>query len=600
MDNKKQKQKGLEGKVKVNSSFLGLHKWDPRPNPDPENEHKSRKLASELNVSNTLAKLLLQRNFEKTEEVKCFLYPQLASLPQPKLMQDMTRAISLIVDSLDMDIPIIIHGDYDVDGICSTALLVDFLQQIKKNIHWHIPNRISDGYGLSPESIHKIAKNIPAPALLITVDCGINSSPAIQAAKKIGYKTLITDHHVPPDTLPQADVILNPKRKDCSFPCKDLAGVGVTFFLVMGIRQHLTQNNFWTKKNAPNLKKYLDLVALGTVADIMPLTDTNRILVRAGLEVLKERSRPGTKALCEIAKLKEGGITAEDISFKMAPRINAAGRVGNPKVAVNLLLDKDDNSAFENVELLEKYNTNRKSLEAEATSEAIEQCELQVKGGKKAVVAIGNWHLGVIGIVASRLTEHLKVPAIVLTGNSAQITDTLRGSGRSIDNLNLHNILKSCKNNLIQFGGHPMAAGLTIHRDSLEAFREQFDFATKELSNGKQNRNIAFYDVRINQMSFISKSFLEEYQHMEPFGVNNPEPIFYIKDVKFEKTKIIHNHLKFSIKQDNKFLSGIGFGMSNMIKLSGNQVSIAFKIKLQTFRGVERLQLHLVDIISTS
>lgn len=583
----------------MNSNIENIPDWCQREDLQTIDENKCLEIASELNLSLTLTHLLFQRNLKTKNNIIPYLYPQLADLPPPLLMQDMNIAISLLVQAFKEKMPVVIYGDYDVDGKSSTALLVDFLKNLDMQVLWNLPDRITEGYGLHINAIEKILKKIQKPALMITVDCGINAHHAVDFAKQNGFKVIITDHHQPPELLPNADAILNPRRNDCQFPFKDLAGVGVAFFYIMGIRQFLTKEGFWTQETAPNLKKYLDLVALGTVADVMPMTGTNRILVRAGLEVLSKRSRPGIWALCEKVKLNEGPLSTEDISYRLAPRINAAGRIGNPDLAVKLLLSETTAKAIKLANQLDELNTKRRTLEAKATENALEQCKSQVETGMKVLVAYGNWHPGVIGIISSRLVDYYNLPAIVFTDDTSEKEAILKGSGRSINNLNLYDILNKCTDSIIQFGGHAMAAGLTIEKTSLEKFKTLFHQAVSKENVKVQNNCTVVYDLLLTKSDVFTREFLTEYNKMEPFGTGNPEPVFILDSIKLERTKTIKNHLKFILKRNGLSFNGIGFGMGDKLNLTNEQVAMAFKLKTNIFRGEKRLELHSVDIAAT-
>ncbi len=558
-------------------------------------------LAHKLDVPYILANLLCQKGLKTEQEAIGFLYPRLSGLPSPLQMKGMEDAIALVIKAFKERIPVVIHGDYDVDGKSATVLLSDFLKSLDIDAICYLPSRLRDGYGLNCNALENLSKRVALPALLITVDCGITAREEVEFAKKTGFHVLITDHHEPPELLPEADAIINPKRKDCPFPFKELSGVGVVFYLIMGIRQYLTTEGFWTKDTAPNLKRYLDLVALGTIADVVPLIGVNRILVKGGLEVLKERSRPGLWALCEKASLKEGDITAEDVSYRLAPRLNAAGRIGNPELALGLLMCETTDKAMELAEHLEIVNQERRQLEAEATKSAIKQCDQYMKNEAKGLVVHGEYHPGVVGIVASRLVDKFHVPAIVLSRLAAEDEGILKGSGRSVPGINLYNILHKCVNELVQFGGHAMAAGLTIASNKVDVFREIFNV---EIQNVWHESDQFVKDIQIdyypNMNEIDDKKFKELYGRLGPFGSGNHEPVFLLDNLQIKNIGTVKNHLKFTIPCNGSRISGIGFGMSSYAELAKDPVKLAFKLKKSTYRGQSRWEAHALAIAPTS
>ncbi|NOQ45525.1 MAG: single-stranded-DNA-specific exonuclease RecJ [Desulfobulbaceae bacterium] len=556
------------------------------------------KFAGELNVPPVVAHLLLQRGFNTLDLARKFLFPQLTDLPSPFLMKGMNEAVSYIYRAVQEKWPVVIHGDYDVDGISATVLLLDFLHAMGLiSVQHHLPNRLKQGYGLSCDYISTLAETVSAPALLITVDCGISAVKEVELAKKHGFFTIITDHHEPPDILPKADVILNPKQPECSFPFSGLSGVGVAFYFAMGIRAEFVRNGFWNKSTAPNLKQYLDLVALGTVADVMPLTETNRTLVRAGLEVITSRKRPGIWALCERAGLVEGFVTAEDISYRLAPRLNAAGRLGKPDLAARLLLSKKANEALDLAGELELINTQRRQHEEDALNDALLEGERQVKLACHALVIYGKgWHPGVIGIIASRVVDVYYKPAIVFTDDCTGENNLIKGSGRSIEGINLYESLKKCSDCIEQFGGHTMAVGLSVDKDQLEGFTDKFNgvIAEKSLSD-KKKPILVDYSPKDN--SIFEKSFFSSYRNLEPFGQGNPEPVFLKTKQQLQKPSLVKNHLKFILNENGQTVRGIGFGLGEQLNLTKKNIDLIFKIKNSTFRGVERIELHAVSIV---
>ncbi len=560
-----------------------------------------RKIATELKIPVLVAELLFQRSFATVESAADFLHSGLADLPSPFSLKGMEEAVQLLIEAVAQRMEVVIHGDYDVDGITASVLLTDFISKLDIDVSYHLPNRMTDGYGLSMDSIAALAAKVTMPALLITVDCGITACEEVQYAKELGFKVIVTDHHVAPQELPEAHAVINPRQQGCSFACKDLAGVGVAFFLAMAVRRRMVEKGFWNRDTMPNLRDSLDLVALGTVADVMPLVKVNRILVKSGLEVLTDRTRPGVWALCERASLKEGLISSENISFGLAPRINAAGRIGTPELAAQLLLSKDVDHAMDLAGALEKANIRRKELESSALEAVIMQAKQQVADNKQTLVLFGSdWHPGVVGIIASRMVDRFQLPALVFTDDvSADNADKniIKGSGRSVAGLNLFQALAHADKYIIQFGGHAMAAGLTIKRQDISRFHADFDtcvgkIAREDVEQGQKIDRVLGDDLSCSQL-------IASLQQMEPFGQGNPEPVFMLQDVRFETVSKLREHLKFSLQINGSQVNGIGFFMADSFAAASGNVNIGFKLKQTTFRGRQRIEAHAVIIKAT-
>jgi single-stranded-DNA-specific exonuclease len=579
----------------------------PQPLP-PTDIATSQKIAQALQLPQIIAELLYRRGWTTPEKTGPFLSPQLAELPPPAALKGVDEAVDLLVKTIQDQHQVVIHGDYDVDGITATVLLTDFLAKLGVEAIWHLPNRLTDDYGLTMKSVAGLAKKVCMPALMITVDCGITSAEEVAYAKELGFQVIITDHHqVPSDPakVPQADAVINPRQKDCEFAYKGLSGVGVAFFLIMALRRRMVELGIWTQQTMPNLRNSLDLVALGTVADVMSLTGVNRILVKAGLEVLAEQGRPGVRALCKATKTGQGMITAEDIAFQLAPRINAAGRLGTPELAAELLLstkDRAQNLAQE----LDQANLLRRELETAVLDEATHQAEEQLKKGMNSLVLYGrNWHLGVIGIIASRMVDRFQLPTLVFTGDTppysteAGEVTVIKGSGRSVPGLNLHQALELCQGQILRFGGHAMAAGLTVRHDAFEKFRDLFDTQIQKMDCDEQELGIRV-DVLFDDQQDC-RAILRGLQQMEPFGEGNPEPVFLARNIQLEDVHCLREHLKFSLQLNGTRLSGIGFFMAEQqAPAVAGQVDLAFRLKESSFRGRKRLDVHAVAVRPTA
>jgi single-stranded-DNA-specific exonuclease len=440
---------------------------------------------------------------------------------------------------------------------------------------------------------------------MITVDCGITSVDEVAYAQQIGFRVIITDHHQPssdPKRIPLADAVINPRQKDCAFAYKSLSGVGGAFFLIMALRRKMVKQGAWTQETMPNLRDYLDLVALGTVADVMPLTGVNRILVRAGLEVLGEQNRPGIRALCRAIKTGHRVITAEDIAFQLAPRINAAGRLGTPQLAANLLLSKRK-AATGLAQELEQANLQRRALEASVLDEAVRQAEEQLDKGMETLVLYGrNWHLGVIGIIASRMVDRYHLPSLVFTGDTQPYCTeqgevaVVKGSGRSVPGLDLHRALELCQEHILRFGGHAMAAGLTVEQDAFARFRILFDKQVQNMECDEQKTGM-MVDAVFDGHKQNCGDILQGLQKMEPFGEGNPEPVFLAQNVRLKDVHCLREHLKFSLHLNSTQVSGIGFFMADQqVHALAGRVDLAFRLKESCFRGRKRLDVHAVAV----
>ncbi len=582
------------------SSHTISHSKQPLHLHPDHSENKWKQLADDLNLPVPLIRLMGVRGLTTPEDIKDFLYPKLADLPSPFLMKGMKEATRVFIETLRSNRPILIYGDYDVDGTSSTALLITFLRYLNITARWYLPNRLREGYGLHKDALKKLATKVTTPALLITVDCGINANEEVSLAKELGFKVIITDHHVPPTTLPEAEAILNPKQDDCSFPFKELAGVGVAFFYIVALRRMLVESGYWRRESAPNLKLFLDLVALGTIADVMPLVGVNRILVRAGLEVLSSRSRPGLWALCEQAGLPEGRITSEDISYRLAPRINAAGRMDNPDLSVNLLICKTSTKATEMAISLEDVNNERKKVAAEALKKAILLGKEQVKLNPGALVLTESWQNGIVGIVAAKLVDLYKLPVIIFGDDITENSDQLKGSARSVKGIDLYKVLTSCSEFIEKYGGHAMAAGLVIKKKRLSLFTKAINHQLLKITGSKgygeddPDHPVADY-IPVNGDIFREK-FLDSYLRLEPFGEGNPEPVFRLDNPPVHNISTIKDHLKFTLRQHNRNISGIGFFMGDKEKYLRRSPTIVFKLKNTTFRGVQRWEVHVINI----
>ena len=563
---------------------------------------RCQQLAADLQLPPVIAEILFRRGFTSAETAQRFLQPQLAHLPAPSAMKGLDKAAELLAEAVVQRRQIVIHGDYDVDGITATVLLADFLRKTGLEPICHLPNRLTDEYGLTMKSVAVLAAQVAMPALLITVDCGISTPKEVRHAQDLGFTVIITDHHEPPAdaaNFPLADAVVNPKQAGCAFANGKLAGVGVAFFLLVALRRKLVEKGWWTQDKMPNLRDSLDLAALGTIADVMPLTGVNRVLVRAGLEVISGRGRPGIAALCERAGLREDSVSAENVAYQLGPRINAAGRLGNPQLAADLLLTQDMGAAAVLAEELEAANILRRELEAEVLEAALQQAEQQVAAGQGSLVLNGpDWHPGVIGIIASRMIDRFHLPTLVFTGDSGQ-EGMLKGSGRSVPGLNLHQVLEQCRAWIVHFGGHAMAAGLTVRNEDLAQFRAAFAESVRALGGGLPKADLRIDAVLDEQTDF--RELARSLRLLEPFGQGNPEPVFLLRNIRLREVNTLREHLRFVVPLNGGLVKGIGFFMAAQFEAAaaGEVVDLAFRLKESSYRGVSRVEVHAAAISAT-
>ena len=576
-----------------------VEKYIIQPQLQGHDARACQEISCELGIPYVLAELLYQRGFVTVNSARNYLRPSLADLPSPFQLKGMHQAVELILAAVATKGQVVIHGDYDVDGITATVLLVDFLSGLGLEVSYHLPNRMKEGYGLSRYSIDVLAEKVSMPALLITVDCGITATEEVRYAQEIGFKVIVTDHHEPPCKLPDADALINPRQQDCEFSFKGLSGVGVAFFLAMAVRRKMVEKGFWERNAVPNLKDCLDLVALGTVADVMELVGINRILVKAGLEVITARKRPGIWALCECSKMMERVVTAEDISFRLAPRINAAGRLGIPYLAADLLCSTDIDEALDRANALEQANLKRRKLERLALDDALELAGEQVADNRKGLVLLGtDWHPGVVGIIAARVADRFQLPVLVFTRDRASGAEIFKGSGRSVSGLNLFTVLQQSDSHILQFGGHAMAAGLTVAAEEFAAFCTEFNSSVQKMIRDVDTPGLLI--DRIMNTGDDCRELTRCLSLMEPFGQGNPEPVFLLNNIRMERVSTLREHLKFFVRINGSKVQGIGFFMAEQFDLASHQVDLGFKLKQTSFRGRERIEAHAVAIIPTS
>jgi len=498
-------------------------------------------LVSSLKCQRAIATVLVNRGLTLPEQARRFLHPSVAQIRSPFLMKDMEVAVSRVIRSIQNGEKILVFGDYDADGITGTALLADFFSSLNIAIEYHIPNRLTEGYGLTPEAVQRyaVARDID---LIITVDCGIGSHEAVETARKAGIDVIITDHHQVPERLPDALAIINPKRPDCPSPFSWLAGVGVAFNLVLALRKNLREAGFWENHKEPNLKAACDLVALGTVADMVPLVEENRIFVREGLQILSECPRPGLKALLDVAGgPTNGALDAWDLAFKLAPRLNAAGRLGSGRIGCELLTTSNEQVARRISQELDSWNTTRKDIENRMLSDVVELLEENPGLAENAIVLDApHWHEGVVGVVASRLVRRYLRPVVLIA-----VRDGLgKGSARGPEGFDLYEALQACSGVLDRFGGHKGAAGLSLTVENIPAFRSMFHRIAAEKLCEKDLTPALYIDTEIVPEE-ICPGLLNDLERLAPFGQGNPEPLFVLSDLHVLSAQTVGNtHVK--------------------------------------------------------
>ena len=538
------------------------------------------------------AQVLVHRGIDRPQEVEAFLLPRLADLLDPYLLKDMRESVELILSTMDRREPITIYGDYDADGLTATALLSNFLSSLHVPVHAYIPNRLTEGYGLHFQALERISRL--GPGLIITVDCGISNNEEIAFASGLGLKVVVTDHHQVDDSFKPLCPVVNPHRPDCPFPFKQLTGVGLAFYLAVALRAELRERGWFAGRAEPDLKSYLDLVALGTVADMAPLLDQNRLLVKTGLDRIRTTQWPGFAAIAEQAGLSLSTLTAQDLAFKIAPRFNASGRLGDAQIALTALTTRDLKHAREVALQLDRMNGERQRLEREVLNEIEETIpsDAELSTRRALVVSGAGWHRGILGIVASKLLETYRRPVLVLGVEDG----TAVGSGRSVAGFNLYQALKKLEPLLDRFGGHRHAAGLALKVSNLERFRQEFEsLAQEELSEEDLVHAIEVdAEVSLRDMTIESINRLNAFS---PFGYANPEPLFYSGPCDVVESRVVgERHLKMKVRQNGAVFETIGFGLAQHHRALRGPIHFVFTPEIDRWQGQEKPRLRIIDL----
>ncbi|MDY0213437.1 MAG: single-stranded-DNA-specific exonuclease RecJ [Desulfuromonadaceae bacterium] len=564
--------------------------WHQRTVPQTNEMSQLDHLKETSGVSSLQTKLLALRGVVTQEQAQAFLYARLKDIPDPLLLPDMSKAVERLLRAIDAGEYISIHGDYDVDGISATALLCTALEHFGARVTYNIPLRQRDGYGLNSAALERDAA--AGVSLVISVDCGISAVEEARLARKLGIDLIITDHHQPDTQLPPAYACINPWLPDSAYPYAPLCGAGVAFMLVVGLYSALRRQDKLDSATF-DIRMLLDLVALATIADIVPLTGVNRILVRTGLPLLEGDYRPGITRLREVAGVS--AVNAGVVGFRLAPRLNAAGRLEDAAAGVELLLSSDLHHAQAIAAELERCNTERREIEAATLRHVLERVGAELTDSHRTIVlADASWHSGVIGIVASRLVELYHRPVILIAVDAE--TGMGKGSGRSIRGFNLHLALKNCAEWLQGFGGHEMAAGLSIDSAHVAGFAHTLESYALQQLRPEDLRPHITYDMFV-PLDEVTPQMYAEIQLLAPFGMGNPEPVFMSTDLNVQQASVVGGgHLRFRVQSGGCSLPCIGFGLAHKLDVLQGRVDILYQVDTNSWQGRTSLQLKIKDV----
>ena len=548
-----------------------------------KNEEKVEEIQKKFKLSRLLATIIANKELKNNDEIEVFLKPTRKDFHDPYLMPDMEIAVNRIIKAINNQEKVIIYGDYDVDGITSITVLKKFLADRGLEVDSYIPNRLDEGYGLNKNAIDYIVSK--GYDLMITVDCGISGNEEIDYANTLGLETIVTDHHEPTETLPKALAVVDAKRKDNKYPFNQLAGVGVVFKLIQAISQVY-------KLEEKEYLKYLDIVCVGTISDIVPLVDENRVITKLGLKLVEVTKNVGLKSLLATIGYKK--VDSSAISFGVAPRINACRRMGHEQDALQLFLTDNVVEAVKISQKLNEYNKQRQDIEKKIFEEVLTKIENGEKDKPCIVLAEKNWHHGVIGIVSSKVTEMYYKPSILICLENGEG----KGSGRSIQGFDLHEALTKCSNHVDRFGGHSMAIGISVSEDNFEAFKSEFE---DYVSNTNINELIPV--IKVDEEVFakdININAVNELNALEPFGEANKMPIFMYRNLRINSIRALSDgkHLKLTLKDENMIIDAIGFNMGNLVDefLIGDKIDVLGNLEVNRFNGRENVQINLKDL----
>ena len=556
-------------------------------------ESTAHRFAAGLKLSPLIARILTLRGFTDNDATRCYLSSSLRSdLPSPFEMADMDAAVRRIVHAVRNNEQIGIWGDYDVDGTTGASVLVSFLREIGGQPIYHVPHRIEEGYGLNVEGLKRLHGR--GARLVVTVDCGISNAKEVAAASEFGLDLVVVDHHQPPNELPRAVAVVNPHRKDCAFPDKGMCAAGLAFYLVIGLRAKLREAGWFKNGVAPDIRHFLDIVTLGTIADMVPLKGVNRTLIKRGLSELGVSTRPGVVALKRVAGIADGEVSAGQVGFRLGPRINAAGRVDYGIKVVELLTTDSNETAQRIAQELEEHNLERRAIEAQVQQHALGQAEAAFAAGNRhsLVLAGEGWHPGVLGIVASRVVERYYRPTVVIGFNDG----VGKGSARSIRGFHMVEAFRDCAEHLEKFGGHEFAGGLSIRPEQLGPFTAAFEDAARQTLSSEQLSPLLEIDAQLN-FAQLTLPLMRELEVMQPFGVGNPEPLFATFAAEVCERKVFSAGVRLRLRQGGKTVSGVIFGVGDDYPgRPGEILDVAYRLTENEWNGSTSVELKIADV----
>ncbi len=549
-------------------------------------------LSKALDIPPLLTKILAHRDITETSVAKSFLSSSLRSdLPSPFLMADMDRAADRLALALEKKESVCIWGDYDVDGTTGAAALVSFLKEVGGEPTYYIPHRIGEGYGLNSQGLEQLKSR--GVQLVVSVDCGISNYKEVELARNLGIDVVIVDHHEPPKELPPAVAILNPHRLDCPFPDKGLSGAGLAFYLVIGLRAKLRDNGWFTRSETPDIRRCLDIVTLGTIADMVPLIGVNRTLVRRGLAELSNSTRPGVLALKQVAQIPSGEVSAGQVAFRLGPRINAAGRMDAGLKVVEMLTTDSTEVASRIARELDDNNRERRAIEAQVLEEALAQVESDKGHQDRYSIVLGRegWHPGVLGIVASRILEKYHRPTVIIGFHDGEG----KGSARSIRGFHMVEGLGRCADLLEKFGGHEFAGGMSIKQEKLSLFSDRFEEAVRDKLAPEDLIPFLEVDAPLD-FSEIGLSLVREINLLQPFGIGNPEPLFITEVIEITDRKVFNGGARFRLRKGNRTLGAVAFGLDEDFPGEpGKKIDLVYRLSENEWNGTTSVELRIVD-----
>ncbi|MGM0574535.1 MAG: single-stranded-DNA-specific exonuclease RecJ [Myxococcota bacterium] len=562
-------------------------RWELRE-PDPG---AVAALAGALGLEPLIATLLVNRGIDDPDEAERFLSPRLSHMDDPFLMKGMEAAVDRVLRAIEGGERICVWGDYDVDGVTSASQLLAFFRAIGVDVDFFVPDRFVDGYGVSAARIPELAGR--GVDLLVTVDCGVSNAAEVEVAREHGMDVVVVDHHQVPPDLPRAAALLDPHQEGCTYPFKGLAACGVTFVLMVALRARLRERGWFTDRTQPDLRRWLDLTAIGTVADMVPLVGLNRVIVHHGLRQIARTERPGVRALCRVSGLEQDRINAGRIGFHLGPRINAAGRVAHASAGVELLTSTDEAAALDVAQRVDEHNHQRRGLQKAIFEEACRRADAHPEpDARRAIVlAAEGWHPGVLGIVASKMVERYHRPTVMMTIEEG----VAKGSARSISGFRLVEHLRTLDHLLDKYGGHDHAAGLSLVADRLEDFTARFEERARTALEAKHLRPRLGIDAE-SPLERLSWKLVEDLQRLAPYGMGNPEPNLLARGVPVLQRRVVgkdRTHLKLTLDGGGVAVDAIAFGMADLAPEPGARVDVVYVPEINEFRGRSTLQARV-------